>query len=221
MPVLAHGRSPPDPPVARSSTARPVSLPSRVEANMRGHLGEGATVLGVVLLATMMLVTSDTAVGQEKKKISWSSKPENTKFPFRQVFDIPDMPLHRMAVAEIRRTWPDGGGPVIEGLKPVEEIVWAVGDSVAGSGLDRGYSVVRYDNGDQTFGQWHDTAQAVINPDGSRRTTFVGTYVLTGGTGKLKGIKGAGRFSGVAEFDANNKVTRNEYSAEGEYWFEK
>jgi len=188
---------------------------------MRGHLGERATVLVAALLAAMVLVGSDTAVGQEKKKISWTAKAENTKVTFRQVFDIPDMPGHRIAMFEIRRTWPDGGGPVIEGRKAKEEIAWGTGDGVAGNGLDRGYTVVRYENGDQEFRQWHDTAQSVINPDGSRRATYVGTYITTGGTGTLKGLKGVGRFSGIAEFDKDNKVTRNEYSAEGEYWFEK
>jgi hypothetical protein len=44
---------------------------------------------------------------------------------------------------------------------------------------------------------------------------------MTGGTGKLKGIKGVGRFSGLAELNPEGKVGRTEYSAEGEYWFEK
>jgi hypothetical protein len=57
--------------------------------------------------------------------------------------------------------------------------------------------------------------------DGSRKVTFAGSYVTTGGTGKLKGLKGAGKYSGQAEVNAELKLTRNEYSAEGEYWFEK
>ena len=45
--------------------------------------------------------------------------------------------------------------------------------------------------------------------------------ITTGGTGKLKGVKGVGRYSGLGEFDPEGKPTRNENSAEGEYWFEK
>ena len=60
-----------------------------------------------------------------------------------------------------------------------------------------------------------------MNPDRSRKTTFVGTYVTTGGTGKLKGLKGVGRYLGLTEFNVEGKATRNEYSAEGEYWFDK
>jgi hypothetical protein len=49
----------------------------------------------------------------------------------------------------------------------------------------------------------------------------MGTYVTTGGTGRLKGIKGLGRYAGVGELDSDGKPIRNTYSAEGEYWFEK
>jgi hypothetical protein len=63
--------------------------------------------------------------------------------------------------------------------------------------------------------------QTVVNPDQSKKTTFAGTYVMTGGTGKLKGIKGVGRFSGLAELNPDGKATRVESSGEGEYWFEK
>ena len=60
-----------------------------------------------------------------------------------------------------------------------------------------------------------------MNPDQSKKLTFVGTYVTTGGTGKLKALKGIARYSGLAEYNAEGNSTRNEYSAEGEYWFEK
>jgi hypothetical protein len=148
-------------------------------------------------------------------------KPENSKNTFRQRFEIPDIPGHAVAIDEYRRTWPDGGAPVIEGRKVVEEMAWGMADGVAGNGFQRGYRVWRFENGDQSFADWSLAFQSVINPDRSRKVTFVGTYVETGGTGTLKGIKGVGRFSGVTEFNAELKPTRNEYSAEGEYWFEK
>ena len=70
------------------------------------------------------------------------------------------------------------------------------------------------------FQEYSNTVQAVVSPDQSKKVTFVGTYVMTGGTGKLKGIKGVGRFSGRAESNPDGKATRAEYSAEGEYWFD-
>jgi len=55
---------------------------------------------------------------------------------------------------------------------------------------------------------------------GWRRPAFVGTYITTGGTGKLRGIKGLARYTGLLELPAEGKATRNEVSAEGEYWFD-
>src|SRR5207249_10390904 len=39
-------------------------------------------------------------------------------------------------------------------------------------------------------------------------------YITTGGTGKLRGIKGLGRYTGLLELTAEGKATRNEVSAE-------
>ena len=47
-----------------------------------------------------------------------------------------------------------------------------------------------------------------------------GTYITNGGTGKLRGIKGLARYTGLLELPAEGKATRNEVSAEGEYWFD-
>jgi hypothetical protein len=192
-----------------------------VEANMGRILCERATVLVAALLAAMVLVGSDAAVAQEKKKISWTAKAENTKYTFQHTLEIPDIPGHVLRVFELRTTWPDGGSPTVEGQKVVEAISRATSDNVAGNGLVRGYGIWRFESGDQVFQEFSDAVQAVVNPDQSKKTTFVGTIVMTGGTGKMKGIKGVARFSGGGEINPDGKVTRAEYSAEGEYWFEK
>jgi hypothetical protein len=184
-------------------------------------VGRATIAVSALVLAAMMLVGSDTAVGQEKKKISWSTKSENTKVTFLHRLEIPDVPGHRISMASSRRTWPDGG-PVIEGRKPIESLGWETSDAVAGNGNAHGYTVTRYENGDQTFGEGHTIYQSVVNPDGTRKTTYVSAGVLTGGTGTLKGIKGIGRASGTIEYDANfDKPTRIVASNELEYWFEK
>jgi hypothetical protein len=179
------------------------------------------SVAALALVAGLILVVSDTSFAQEKKKISWTTKAENTKFSYLHRLDIPDMPGHRLGLFEVQRTWPDGGGPAVDGRKVIEEITRGTADGVAGNGREYGYDHWRFENGDQAFNQYHLTFQSVINPDQSRKTTYVGTYLHTGGTGALKGLKGLGRFAGLTEFNAEGKPTRNEYSAEGEYWFEK
>ena len=180
-----------------------------------------ATVLSLSLVGGLILVTPAPSFGQEKHKISWSAKAENTKYTFQHTFEIPDISGHVLRLFELRSTWPDGGAPTIQGEKVAEAISRATSDNVGGNGLVRGYTIWRFENGDQVFNEYSNTVQAVVNPDQSKKVTFVGTYVMTGGTGKLKGLKGVGRFSGFADFNAEGKATRTAYSAEGEYWFEK
>jgi hypothetical protein len=159
-------------------------------------------------------------VAQEKQKLSWSARPENTKYPVQHQLEVPDVPGHVMRMFEIQRTFPEAP-PTVEGLEVVEEVARGISDYIAGTGRAWGYSFWRLENGDLMFSEWQNTTQTVVNPDGSRRSTFLGTYSTTGGTGKLRGIKGLGRYSGLVEFTAAGMATRNELSAEGEYWFEK
>jgi len=187
---------------------------------MRTNRNRFTTALALSSIAGLILLAPEQSFAQEKHKLSWSARPENTKFTVQHQLEIPDMPRHAVRLVEIRRTYPENP-PMVEGLKVVEEIVHGVSDYIAGNGRGWGYSLWRYENGDTSFGQWQNATQTVVKPDGSRSTTFVGTYIQTGGTGKLRGLKGLGRYSGLAELTAEGKTTRNEYAAEGEYWIEK
>jgi hypothetical protein len=60
-----------------------------------------------------------------------------------------------------------------------------------------------------------------VGVDGVSGERWDHSYLTTGSTGQFKGINGMGRYSGLGESDSEGKPTRNEYSAEGEYWFEK
>jgi hypothetical protein len=179
------------------------------------------TVIVMALIGASVLVTAHNGSAQERKKIAWAAKAENTKITVQQMLEIPDIPGHVIRITEFRRTWPDGGAPSMEGQKVVEEIARGFTDVIAGNGRGWGYTQWRFESGDLLFAEYQNSVQTVVNPDRSRKTTFTGTYVTTGGTGRLKGIKGLGRFAGVGELDAEGKAIRNEYSAEGEYWFEK
>jgi hypothetical protein len=172
------------------------------------------TVITLALVGAFIIVTSYSSFAQEKK-ISWATKPENTKISVQQALEIPDIAGHIIRITEARRTWPDGGAPTVEGQKVVEEIARGRSDSIAGNGRGSGYSQWRFESGDLMFSEWQNTIQTVVNPDRTRKTTFVGTYVTTGGTGRLKGVKGLGRYAGVAELDAEGKAIRNAHGAAG------
>jgi hypothetical protein len=203
------------------------------------------SIVAVALMAGLTLVASESSVAQEKgppppdrdaplhwrqdigrtrrTKISWSTKRENAKSIVRQELWIPNITGHVIRLTEFRRTWPDGGAPTVAGQKVVEEIARGFMDVISGNGRASGYWVWRFESGDlMLFGEYQTAIQTVVNmSDGSRKTTFMGTYVTTGGTGRLKDVRGFARLAGVLELDAEPKVTRDESSAEGEYWFDK
>jgi hypothetical protein len=103
-----------------------------------------ATVFALSLVGGLVLLAPGQSWTQEKHKLSWSARPENTKFTFQHTLEILDVPGHAIRMFEIRRTWPENP-PTIEGLKVVEEIARGTTDSVAGNGRSWGYSSWRYE----------------------------------------------------------------------------
>jgi len=73
----------------------------------------------------------------------------------------------------------------------------------------RGYFVITMENGDKLYGRNQGTGTTT---DGGKALTGDGTWSFTGGTGKLKGVKGKGTYksAGVPNGEAN-------YQVEGEY----
>ncbi|MBI4166482.1 MAG: hypothetical protein HY508_12185 [Acidobacteria bacterium] len=68
---------------------------------------------------------------------------------------------------------------------------WGTADLVAGNGPQRGYWINQHANGDTDWG----TFEGKITTSGGQ-TTMAGTYKWMGGTGKLKGISGGGKYKG-------------------------
>jgi len=178
-------------------------------------------LIGLALIATFLLIATDSTFAQEKHKISWTAKAEHTKYTFQHSFEIPDISGHVLRLFELRSTWPDGGAPTIQGEKVVEAISRATSDRVAGNGLVRGYTIWRFENGDQVFQEYSNTVQTVANPDQSAKTTFVGTYVMTGGTGKLKGIKGVGQVLGARRVEPRGESGADRVFSGGRILVEK
>jgi len=48
-------------------------------------------LIGLALIATFLLVATDSTFAQEKHKISWTAKAEHTKYTFQHSFEIPDI----------------------------------------------------------------------------------------------------------------------------------
>src|SRR3989442_5853776 len=157
-----------------------------------------AMVLVLSLLGGLILLAPNQSLAQERHKISWSTRPENTKVTFQHTLEIPDVPSHAIRMFELRRTWPENP-PMVTGLKVVEEIARGTADNMAGNGLSRGYSSWRDEKGDMSFAERQKIKQAVTKPDGSRKTTDTGTYPMNGGNGKVPGVKGGRRYTRLVQ----------------------
>ncbi|WP_207003332.1 hypothetical protein [Trinickia mobilis] len=95
---------------------------------------------------------------------------------------------------------------------------WSRGESDTVSGNDPVLSYVVFDmaNGDKVFGRYEGTAQATTSQSTEKRTV-VGNLVLTGGTGKLRGIHGT--IHVLTDTDLSKEL--NDTKFEGEYWMER
>jgi hypothetical protein len=113
--------------------------------------------------------------------------------------------------------FPDDAQPNSERLKLVEQWLRGYSDYIDRNGPGWGYSVTLLENDDKLFGDFSGTSQTVVGPDGSRKSTFTGTTMWTGGTGKYQGVRGIQWDSTVYDPDKNLNETR----AEAEYWFVK
>jgi hypothetical protein len=95
------------------------------------------------------------------------------------------------------------------GLKSKSYTVAASADSAGGTSQSRGYVVTIMDNGDKAYIRFQGTG---TSKEGGAHTGE-GTWSYTGGTGKLKGLKGKGTYkSSGATADATEDQVEGEYT---------
>jgi hypothetical protein len=173
---------------------------------------------GLLLAITAMLCSAAPGklTAQEKCKMKWEVPAANSNYTQQHVIDVGDVPGHQVRIFEVRRTFPNDR-PNCEGLKRVEEWSRGQSDYIDRNGRSWGYSVTVFENGDKIFGKWSGTSQTVVAADGSKKSTFSGVVVYTGGTGRYLGVRGLRRDSIV--FDPEKNFSQAE--SEAEYWLEK
>jgi hypothetical protein len=166
------------------------------------------TLVPAALPCLVVALLGSNALAQGKQQVSFKTSGENLKFTQQLNIEMRDAPNHIVRVYEGHATFPAGDGPVISGLKIVEEWDGGTGDRLDGNGPDSGYSVFIMENGDKFFARYIGQVQ---NNSGRFTDTLFGT--ITGATGKLLGIQGTVRsvvnfnFSGF-----NERQTVIEYS---------
>ena len=148
----------------------------------------------MTILSLMIGLTPDSAVGQEKQHVSYKTSSENTEVHATNV-DVGDVPNHIVRVFDVHRTHKDG--PMINGVRLVEEFARGTTDLTDSNGTSVGYGVYVLENGDKFLARFTQ-----VNKNSSGKVAASGVGPVTGGTGKLAEIHGVVQF--VVSFDVKS-----------------
>lgn len=142
---------------------------------------------GIMCAAAGALLIGSQAVAQQKQQVSFKIPAENSEYIVSQNVDVGDAPNHIVRLFDTHATLPNNAA-MINGLKLVEVFARGAADLIDGHGGGLGYLVFVAENGDKFFSRNNVVAQQA---SGKLTATWAGT--ITGGTGKLAGIKGTTR----------------------------
>lgn len=121
------------------------------------------------------------------------------------VIPVGDVPDHSLVVEQSKCTYTK---PMeIGGDKSKEGVSTATGDVTGNMSKTHGFHVVTMESGDKAFFWYQGTA---TSKDGAP-VEAKGTWGLTGGSGKLKGVKGKGTYTCKPEGDAVSCEVEGEY----------
>jgi hypothetical protein len=150
----------------------------------------------------VMLLACTTVVAQT----NISGTVQCTKPDEQHALEVGDRPHHSLMIAKSKCTWTK---PMeISGNQTKEDIGAAFSDITGNKSREHGYVVNTWANGDKSYVRTQGSATL----KGETIESAEGTWSFTGGTGKLKGIKGKGTYKGKGASDAS--VT---YEVEGQY----
>ncbi len=172
--------------------------------------------LAFAIGAMLVLTGASEVFGQEKCVRTTDLTAAKSTYTEQHVMDVGDVPDHKIRIYELHRTFPNDE-PNCEGLKRKEMWVHGTSDYIGLSGKTSGYSVTTFENGDKIFATYTGTSHTTVMADGKKKSTYTGTAVYTGGTGKYKGIRGMTRDRLIFDPVANVNVGESDE----EYWIEK
>ena len=148
------------------------------------------------LIAAIVVVLSGTTAVLAQTKISGTL--QCTKADEEHVVEVGDRPNHSFVIEKGGKcTW----------IKPLEIAGMQAKESTGGASFTEisgtkfhghGYGVITWPNGDKSYDYTQETG---IIKDGVPEAE--GTWTFTGGTGKLKGLKGKGTYKGKRAADGS------------------
>ena len=156
-----------------------------------------------VVLSLLLTACAGVALAQ----IKISATGTCGKADATHAIEAGDRAGHMLVVTQVSCTW---STPMeMAGLKSKSYTVAASADSAGGHSQDRGYVVTVMDNGDKAYIRFQGTG---TSKEGGAHSSE-GTWSYTGGTGKLKGLKGKGTYKGSgATADATEDQVEGEYT---------
>ena len=160
-----------------------------------------ATTVCVIFLALPVLMAAQTKISGTVK----CGKPDQMS-----KLDIGDKPGHAYAISQGKCTWTKP--MTIAGIQTKEDLGTNSDEITATSVHSRGYVLGTMSNGDKFTVRTQGTD---VLKDGQPQSTS-GTWSFASGTGKMKGIKGGGKFTGKPEADGSLVI-----QVEGEYTLPK
>lgn len=125
-----------------------------------------------------------------------------------QSIEVGDQPGHVLMIEKATCTW---SVPVeMAGMKSTTATTTSAIEVTGAKFVDRGYTVFSMENGDKVYVRFQGMGgMKEEGPAGE------GTWSFTGGTGKLKGVKGKGTYKAFETSDAGGFQMEGEYSLAG------
>ena len=155
----------------------------------------------MLLAIAVVSLTASTAAAQTKI----SGTLQCGKADPQHIVPVGDRPDHNLGVEQAKCTYTK---PMeIEGAKSTEGVSTATADINGNTVRERGFHVATMDSGDKFFA-WYLSAGEL--KDGVLQSNK-GTWGFTGGSGKLKGIKGKGTFTCSPSGDGVTCEVEGEY----------
>jgi hypothetical protein len=151
-----------------------------------------------MLLSFLLAASAATALAQTK--ISGTGKCG--KADEQHAIEVGDRPGHVLVVVKFSCTWTT---PIeMAGIKSKSYIGTVTSDASGEKSQERGYVVVTMDNGDKTYLRFQGAGTTKAGGAHSGE----GTWSYTGGTGKLRGLKGKGTYksSGATAEETEDQV---------------
>jgi hypothetical protein len=125
----------------------------------------------------------------------------------QEMIEVGDRANHAIMIMKVTCIWT---APMeMGGLKSKSYTVSMMSDSSGEKSQDRGYVVVTMENGDKAFVKITNGA-GTSTKDG--KMTGEGSWVYTGGTGKLRGLTGKGTYKTSGTMDTGEDQVEGEYS---------